>query len=131
MFQTILGVKIANLCTFYSIFAFKLPIWSKMVILTSKIVPIFFGIICILMAVKHYTSNFADSDFGPDYCSSFHLFIWKAHCWMWKHIFECPTPMEWRPPVHRSWWTILLYLWLCISDICSFLIGCNKSCDIG
>ena len=41
-----------------------------MVILNSKMVKSKFGIIFILTAVKNYNSNFADSPFGPDYCSS-------------------------------------------------------------
>ena len=56
IFPTIMGVKNTNFYTFYSIYASKLPIWTKMVILTPKMVNIFFGIIFFLMAVKIYTS---------------------------------------------------------------------------
>ena len=62
------GTGIANFYTFYSIHAPNLPIWTKMVILTTKMVEIF-GIIFNLTAVKNYASNFADSPFGPDYGS--------------------------------------------------------------
>ena len=44
-------------------------IYHIMVILTPKMVEHIIGIIFILTAVKNYTSNFADSPFGPDYCS--------------------------------------------------------------
>ena len=43
-----------------------------MVILTPKMVENIIGIIFILTAVKNYTSNFADSPFGPDYYSSYY-----------------------------------------------------------
>ena len=35
-----------------------------------KMVENIFGIVFILTAAKNYTSNFVDSYFGPDYCSS-------------------------------------------------------------
>ena len=41
-----------------------------MVFLAPKMVGNIFDIIFILTAAKNYTSNFADSPFGPDYCSS-------------------------------------------------------------
>ena len=70
IFSTILGVKIANFNIFYSIYDSKLPIWTKMVILTPKMVEFLCGIIFILTAVKNYTSNFTDSPFGLNYYSS-------------------------------------------------------------
>ena len=42
----------------------------KWMILTPQMIENIFEIIFILTAVKNYTSNYADSPFGPDYCSS-------------------------------------------------------------
>ena len=44
-----------------------------MVIFTPKMVKNIFEIIFILTAAKNHTSNFADSPFGPDYCSSLNV----------------------------------------------------------
>ena len=67
------GVKITHFYTFYSIYASKLTIWTKMVIFTPKMDENIFEIIFILTAAKTHTSNFADSPFGPDYCSSLNV----------------------------------------------------------
>ena len=34
-----------------------------------------FEIICILMAAKNYTSNFSDTPFGHDHCTSSNAFL--------------------------------------------------------
>ena len=69
-FPTFLGFKITNVYIFYSIYASKLPIWTKMVIFTPIMAENIFEIIFILTAAKNHTSNFADGPFGSDYCSS-------------------------------------------------------------
>ena len=70
IFPTFLGFKITNVYIFYSIYASKLPIWTKMVIFTPIMAENIFEIIFILTAAKNHTSNFADGPFGSDYCSS-------------------------------------------------------------
>ena len=45
-----------------------------------------FEFIFILMAVKNYTSNFADRPFGPDYCSSSDASLTAPSI---RHYFQC------------------------------------------
>ena len=44
--------------------------WLKIVILTPKMVEYIFEIISILTSAKNYTSNFSDTPFDPEYCTS-------------------------------------------------------------
>ena len=70
IFSTILGVKMTKFHTFYSIYASKLPIWTKMMILTPKMVENIFEISCILTAAKNHTSYFLGTPFDPHYGTS-------------------------------------------------------------
>ena len=44
--------------------------WLKIVLLTLKMVENILEIICIFTAARNQTNNFADTHFGPDYCTT-------------------------------------------------------------